>query len=170
MLERFAEFATALPELQHEGAVGHLLRADRQEDVCFALWNPSYGRRRVSGLICELVFPTPGERTVRGNVSFNAGYFERAIGAARSKGAGLALMHSHIGPGWQAMSGDDYRAEAGHAGSALGATGLPLLGMTIGTDGAWSARFWQRKERHKDESCGVGGENTTREKTYRVSG
>src|SRR5207248_3299526 len=46
--------------------------------------------------------------------------------------------------GWQDMSGDDIRAEEGHAAASKGATGLPLVGLTLGADGAWSARFWEK--------------------------
>jgi hypothetical protein len=42
------------------------------------------------------------------------------------------------------MSADDIAAEQGNAGQVLAATGLPLVGLTIGTDGALSARFWIR--------------------------
>ena len=42
------------------------------------------------------------------------------------------------------MSGDDIRAEQRHASAAQGATGLPFVGVTLGTDSAWSARFWEK--------------------------
>jgi molybdopterin/thiamine biosynthesis adenylyltransferase len=42
------------------------------------------------------------------------------------------------------MSTADIRAEHAHAAAAKGATGLPLLGLTAATDGAWSARFWEK--------------------------
>lgn len=42
------------------------------------------------------------------------------------------------------MSEDDIAAECGHTGATWGATGLPLLGLTVGSDGTWSARFWER--------------------------
>jgi molybdopterin/thiamine biosynthesis adenylyltransferase len=71
-------------------------------------------------------------------------YFERALGIAAKRNAGLAFLHCHPGPGWQAMSGDDIDAEQGHAAAAKGGTGLPLVGLTLGTDGAWSARFWEK--------------------------
>ncbi|MGC3990193.1 MAG: ThiF family adenylyltransferase [Chthoniobacteraceae bacterium] len=122
----------------------HLLRSDRQEDICFALWNPSRGKGRETALIERLILPTDGDRRVHGNASFLPQYFERAIQIARSNDSGIALMHSHLGPGWQEMSDDDINAEKGNAPAVLGATDLPLVGLTAGTDGAWSARFWNR--------------------------
>ncbi len=138
------KFSVALPTPLHADAMRHLVRADGQEDVCFALWNPSRGRDRQSALVEALVLPQAGERRVHGNASFEPQYFERALGLARAKGCGLAFMHSHPALGWQGMSPDDVRAEQGHAAASLGGTDLPLVGLTIGTDGAWSARFWPR--------------------------
>lgn len=85
---------------------------------------------------------------LHGNVSFEAQYFERAIGEAIAEGAGLAFLHSHPVPGWQAMSRDDVAAEQSNAGAVFGATGLPFLGLTTGSDGTWSARFWVRERAH----------------------
>lgn len=137
-------YSAAIPTAVHEQALAHLLRRDRQEDLCFAIWHPSEGRTRLSGLVTDLVLPKDGERRVHGNASFMPAYFERAVLAAVRAKAGLALLHSHLGPGWQDMSSDDVRAEQGHAAAAKGATGLPFLGLTAGTDGAWSARFWDK--------------------------
>lgn len=137
-------YSIALPEEIHETACAHLIREDGQEDICFALWYPSQGRRRKSALIHKLLLPNPGERGVHGNASFNPVYFERAIQEALLAKAGIALLHSHPGPGWQGMSQDDVSAEKGHAAAALAATSLPLVGLTIGTDEAWSARFWEK--------------------------
>ena len=53
-------------------------------------------------------------------------------------------MHSHPYPGWQGMSEPDVEAERDVLAYPAGATGLPLVGLTIGTDGYWSARFWKR--------------------------
>jgi len=66
---------------------------------------------------------------------------------AREEKAGVAFMHSHPHPGWQGMSNADIEAERDVLAYPAGATGLPLVGLTIGTDGYWSARFWQRDGR-----------------------
>lgn len=131
-------------EVDHQ-ARAYLLRGDRQEDVCFALWYPSTGSHRHSALIHRLILPDPGDRNVHGNASFEPRYFERALTEAASAGAGLALLHSHpYGIGWQGMSDDDVAAELGHAGATFGATNQPLIGLTLAGDGAWSARAWIR--------------------------
>lgn len=138
------KYSTAMTTAFHNQAINHLIREDGQEDLCFALWYPSQGRDRMTALLHSLVLPNAGDRDVHGNVWFNSQYFERAIGEALSANAGLAFLHSHLGPGWQGMSSDDIAAEEGHAGAVLAATGLPFVGLTIGTDGSWSARFWER--------------------------
>lgn len=139
-----------------QAARHHLIREDGQEDLCFALWRPSNGRTRKTAILFELVLPAPGERRVHGNASFNHAYFERATHLAFSKGCGLAFIHSHPVPGWQDMSPDDVAAERDHAGASYGATSLPLVGLTVGSDGAWSARFWERVARGKFERIWCG--------------
>ncbi len=128
----------------------HLLQHYRhdklQEDLCFALWRPSTGQLRRAALIDEIILPKNGERTLHGNAGFEPGYLARAIKTAREKEAGLAFMHSHPSPGWQGMSVADVEAERDVLAYPAGATGLPLVGLTIGTDGYWSARFWERDD------------------------
>lgn len=115
-----------------------------QEDLCFALWRQSTGKERRSALIDEIILPQKGERVLHGNASFQPDYLGRAIRIAREKRTGLAFMHSHPGPGWQGMSPADVEAERDVLAYPAGATGLPLVGLTIGNDGYWSARFWER--------------------------
>ena len=57
-------------------------------------------------------------------------------------------MHSHPSPGWQGMSDADIEAERDVLAYPAGATGLPLVGLTVGVDGQWSARFWERQGAH----------------------
>lgn len=136
--------AAMTEEVAHE-ARSHLLRADDQEDLCFALWFPSRGRNRLTALVQRLILPGKGERNLHGNVSFQPSYLERALSEAATEGAGLAMLHSHPrGKGWQGLSRDDVAAEQGNAGAVFGATGLPFVGFTLAGDGSWSARFWER--------------------------
>lgn len=62
--------------------------------------------------------------------------------AAKEK-SGIILLHSHLTDGWQGMSMDDIRTENNFDSPALTLTGLPFVGMTLGTDSAWSARIWE---------------------------
>lgn len=138
-------YSLALTREIHDIALNHLVREDGQEDLCFALWLPSQGQSRLSGLINQLILPKPGDRNVHGNVSFNPCYLERVLEEAKRAKCGIALIHSHPSSGWQDMSEDDKVAENRIAPTCFGATKLPLIGMTIGDDGAWSGRFWLRK-------------------------
>lgn len=135
----------------------HIREGKLQEDMCFALWRPSSGRLRKTAILSEIVFPAEGERKLHGGASFMPGYIERVIGIALEKGLGIAFLHSHFTPGWQGMSPEDVVAEERLAPRVFGATGLPLLGLTMGTDGALSARFWNRtgRGRFSREWCGT---------------
>ncbi len=124
----------------------HYVAGDYQEDLCFALWRPSTGSRRSTALVYEILLPRDEERLLHGNASFEPGYFTRAIRRAITDQVGLAFMHSHPGPGWQGMSQCDVEAERDVLAYPSVATGLPLLGLTIGSDGYWSARFWEKIE------------------------
>src|SRR5688500_4226170 len=136
VLER--QLSVAIPGPLNRTLLTHLLRSDGQEDLAFALWTPSEGRNRQTALINVVVLPARGDRAVHGNVSFYPQYFERVLGRAMETGRGVSLLHSHLGPGWQDMSSDDKKAEASIAEAASSLTGLPLFGLTLGTDGVWS--------------------------------
>lgn len=136
------DYSIAFTSKIHREAMGHLIRGDGQEDLCFGIWYPSEGQNRTTALLYRLLLPQTGDRRVHCNASFLPAYFERALGEVVVVGGGLAFLHSHPGPGWQDMSDDDIWAEQRHAAASQGATGLPLVGLTLGTDGAWSGRFW----------------------------
>lgn len=135
--------SAAVPAAIEESMLKYLIRGDREEDLLFALWNPSQGATRYTALIYQPIFPQKGDRQRHGNASFNPQYLERVCILAMEQKAGVAFMHSHPAPGWQAMSSDDVTAEKKLAGTVLTLTGLPLLGLTVGTNNVWSARFWE---------------------------
>ena len=136
----------------HLTATNHLLqhfeRGALQEDLCFALWQPSTGATRRTALIDDIILPVDGDRDLHGNVSYNPQYLARSLELAVARRAGIAFMHSHPSRGWQSMSEPDVTAERDRLAYPVGATGLPLVGLTAGTDGHWSARFWCRDGRH----------------------
>jgi hypothetical protein len=140
----------------------HLDKGPNQEDLCFAYWRQSQGASRTTAIISELVLPRDDDRILQGNVAFNPPYLRRVL-AERPEGTGIALIHSHLGPGWQGMSRDDVVAERDRlAGPVWGRSGLPLVGLTSGTDGAYSARRWVRTgpkcfRRHEAESVRIVG-------------
>ena len=127
----------------------HLLQHFRsnklQEDLCFALWRPGTGKLRYTGIVYKILLPEKGDRELHGNVEFAPRFLSKAANLAIREKAGLAFMHSHPSDGWQDMSGPDIIAERDVLASPALATGLPLLGLTVGTDGYWSARFWKKE-------------------------
>ena len=128
-----------------------LIRDDGEEDLMFALWSPSNGSQRETALLHTPIYPIEGDRQRHGNVSFNPQYFERVCSQAISEKCGIAFLHSHPGPGWQGMSPDDIKAEKSMAGAVATLTELPLLGLTVGNDGTWSARMWNHIKGRKYE-------------------
>ena len=120
----------------------HYAQGEAQEDLCFALWRPSTGGGRTTAVIKDIIPPQDDERLLHGNASFNPAYLGRSIRLACQQGAGLAFMHSHPSAGWQDMSLPDIKAEQSVIAYPAAATGLPLVGLTVGRDGYWSARFW----------------------------
>ena len=155
----------------------HLHKPNNQEDLAFGYWRPSIGLNRYSAILEQVLLPRQGERELHGNVSFMPGYLHRVL-AEVPDGCGIAFMHGHPSPGWQGMSADDVVAERDRlAGQAGGRTGLPLLGLTRGTDGAWSARIWKRSaprtySRHDAVSVRVVGRelNITHHPSARATG
>jgi molybdopterin/thiamine biosynthesis adenylyltransferase len=128
-----------------------LIRDDGNEDLTFALWNPSQGHNRYTALISEVIYPKDGDRQRHGNVSFNPQYIKRVCREASVKHCGISFIHSHPFPGWQEMSDDDIIAEKIKLSDTVEVlTGLPLIGMTVGSDGTWSGRIWHYKNYKKE--------------------
>ena len=142
-------YSVSLTSVIHQQLFSHLIRSDGQEDLCFATYLPSTGSERHGGIIQEIILPQKGERIVHGNVGFLPQYFERALKIASLRKEGLVFIHSHPGPGWQGMSTDDVVAENRIAPAVFALTQKPLLGLTLGTDGAWSARYWLKNPNKK---------------------
>lgn len=141
------DFSVAMTA-EHDSVLrDHVHKEGCQEDLAFAYWKPSIGERRFTAIITKLVLPQDGERILQGNVAFRPEYLHRVLDGA-PEGSGVAFIHGHPKPGWPAMSDDDIVAERDRiASAAAGRTGLPLVGLTRGTDGAWSGRFWLREVR-----------------------
>ena len=137
----------ALTSEANEAACDHLLQHYRhgreQEDLCFGLWTPSTGMERETAIVTAVLPPARGERNLHGNASFEPCYLTRVTRAAIKSSQGLVFMHSHPSAGWQDMSAADIRAERNRIADTARATGKPLIGMTVGTDGHWSARIWK---------------------------
>jgi len=138
------ELAASMERHLEESLEAHFDKGPLQEDLTFAYYRPAQGRRRRSFILSRLALPGDGDRILQGNVAFTQPYLQRVLDECPAD-AGIALIHSHLGPGWQDMSEDDTVAERDRLASAVGGrTGLPLLGLTWGTNSAWSARVWVR--------------------------
>ena len=139
-------YDTVLTQDAHDSASAYLLRhvnaGHMQEDLCFALWRPSTGATRTAAIVFKILPPLPSDRNLHGSVSFEPSYLTRAIRVAIETSAGLAFMHNHFTDGWQDMSVPDVVAERDRISPAARATGLPLVGLTLGTDRSWSSRVW----------------------------
>ncbi|MCY3664723.1 MAG: ThiF family adenylyltransferase [Gemmatimonadetes bacterium] len=134
--------------------LNHLNQGITQENICFGLWYPSQGAERYTAIVNELVLPKPNEVQLHGNASFEGKYLTRATREAKRRNAGLVMMHSHPTLGWQALSQPDIIAERDIVAYQAQSTKKPFVGMTIGKDGCWSARFWSRKgDRMELEWC-----------------
>lgn len=141
------EFSVAMTAELDRALVAHLDKGPYQEDLTFAYWRPSRGAKRYTGVLQQVNLPKADERVLQGNVAFTAEYLRRVMDE-RPEGCGIGLLHSHLGPGWQPMSDDDVVAERDRMGGLVASsTGMPVLGLTWGTDGTWSARFWLRAGR-----------------------
>lgn len=146
-----------LPGHTNSQACKHLLQHYRQgrlqEDLCFGLWTPATGANRQTSIVTDILLPEPSDRTLHstGHVSLEQHFLARATREAVRRTQGLVVMHSHPSNGWQGMSDEDRRAERDRIADVARSTGCPLIGMTLGMDGHWSARLWKGDAKHR--SC-----------------
>lgn len=138
------EFSVAIPAGLNEELKEHLLKSVGKEDVAFVLYKPSIGASRFTSLIHKIILPQEGERIIGSiGVEIKPEYFRRACKIAMEEKSGIALMHSHLTPGWQGMSAPDFLTERQYSSPSSSLTDLPFVGLTLGTDGTWSARIWE---------------------------
>jgi hypothetical protein len=135
-------YSIAIIEEQNEVLKRHLIRADGQEDLCFALYNISTSHKGLTAVITQVIYPKHGDRNIHGNVSFNAAFYDRVTALALKEKCGICFIHNHPANGWQGMSKDDINAENMLAPRVKATTSLPLVGLTLSQDGIWSGRFW----------------------------
>ena len=127
-----------------------------QEEACLAIWRRGDGLNRYTGVLGEVFLPKDGERDLHGNVTVHGSYLNRVLDEAVRASAGVAVLHSHPGPGWQSLSRMDDDTERNIIAPLVRETGLPLLGLTMGSDGVWSARFWEESSRGRIEPAHCG--------------
>ncbi len=140
-----------LREVLHHQLTKHLLsslrRDEMQEEACLALWRRADGFNRYTGILGDIILPEDGDRDLHGNVTVQGRYLNRVLDRALKAETGVAVLHSHPGLGWQDLSEMDADTECNIIAPFIRETGLPLLGLTMGSDGVWSARFWQESAR-----------------------
>src|SRR3546814_16555741 len=96
--------------------MAHLLRPDRQEDLCMVVYRPSTGSMRMTAVLATVILPMEGETDVHGNVSFTGDFVLRAAEEDSKAGGGVEIVDSHPGGhGWQGM-----RRSAGRRGGKEG--------------------------------------------------
>ena len=134
-------------EAAKEHLLHHFSQGRQQEELCFGLWRQSTGTKRKTALVYRLILPQHAERNLHGTVSFEPSFLSRAIREAKQHDAGLAFFHSHPTNGWQDMSWEDIVAERDVISFPARSTGRPLVGLTIGRDGYWSARWWEKNNK-----------------------
>lgn len=123
----------------------NLKKSHMQERLTFFYWKPSLGRENMTAIIYpEIPLPDDKELNLMGNVSYKLDYFLRVISNIPDN-CGVGLVHNHFTDGWQGLSYDDRVLESEELTRIiLPKTKLPFVGLTMGTDGFVSGRFWFR--------------------------
>src|SRR5215831_18669212 len=93
---RCNEFNVAMPATLHRELADHLLKKANVEDVAFALYKPSQGANRFTGLIYKILLPEPSDRVQEGfSVKIMPEFFKRVCQQAAKEQSGVVLLHSH---------------------------------------------------------------------------
>lgn len=89
------ELSVAMPDPLHIELSTHLGRhlavGRRQEDLAFALWRPSHGRKRTTAILHRVILPEPNESVLQGNVAFTSEYLMRVLALAQP-GDGISTL------------------------------------------------------------------------------
>lgn len=122
-----------------------LFKKDSQEQLSFFYWRMSCGRISETIIIDENIpFPIPTELIETGNVAYKLEYLLRIL-KERPSGAGIGLIHNHFTTGKQEMSSNDVIVEQTElAPPIFSITKLPLIGLTMGSDGFITGRKWEK--------------------------
>jgi hypothetical protein len=130
------------------------LQAEAPNEGCtFALVRPSRGRRRVSVILGEVLWPQPGEVVATPErLELSANYVTRALEAAIDAGptVGVCLVHthprSHWGPGVGVFSPrDDWYERRLFPTMTLDRAACICASLVIGSEGDVDARVWWRE-------------------------
>lgn len=148
-------FEVTFREEHHNKACNFLLKRFQeghfQEDVIMGLWKPSTGYSKYTGIIHELIMPDEENRVSnQGGVFIRPSYKEKVLERLSKEEhygkVGVFAMHNHLSDGWQDMSEADVVTERDSLAPLFNITTLPFLGLTLGTDKTWSARFWFKQK------------------------
>jgi len=131
------------------------LQAQAPNEACtFVLVRPSRGRRRVSVILGEILWPGPGEVVATPDrLELSADYVTRALDAAIDSGpmVGVCLVHTHPRSRWGRGVGvfsprDDWYEKRLFPTVTMDRAACICASIVIGTEGDVDARVWWRDE------------------------
>jgi hypothetical protein len=127
------------------------LQAEAPNEACvFVLARPSRGRRRVTVILDEILWPRPGEVVATPErLELSADYITRALEVAIDAGptVGICLVHTHPRSRWGRGVGifsprDDWYEKRLFPTMTMGRTGCLCASVVIGSEGDVDARVW----------------------------
>jgi hypothetical protein len=133
--------------------IAERLQAEAPNEACsFVLVRPSRGRRRVTAILGEILWPRPGEVVATPErLELSADYITRALEAAIDAGpmAGVCLVHTHPSSRWGRGVGafsprDDWYEKRLFPTMTMDRAGCLCASVVIGSEGDVDARVWWR--------------------------